>query len=749
MAGNIPNTSRTLYDATKAYGPMVLQQGVPVHDADVNEANDNIWIRGIHMMNHISLGLSRFPRVDSDGVPLTDSGFLIQEGTPTTNNFQITAGYACCYGVLVPNTYAMPPVDIDYEDQVMFTGTVYSVGAGAITDDDKYFETGHDLVGCIVHMLTGAEAGSDFVVTSRDSFTTLSLSGGTGSIAPTDTYEIYPPALTIPSGTDRDDSVYLMVWFDDINSNEDTAITDPGTGIEAVHASKIRMCVRVNEGSSSIPATGNAVLGTYGIRHMKLATLERLNGNAAITTAMIVEELNTKNSLRDLSAENVIFDTTVYSAQGYTLLELADRTVQGTVDQILGDLADSAGSTGGSVHIGQAAVTAYTPDTISAGTVHSAIQNLSSYVNDRVRLPHPDTTITAPVLVWRDHGITSDAAVTADTTSWYLIPQGTLGTSDGVAYVTGGYLSAGNIVTAPIGSPTKMSMTIFYGGGFINMTKNSPSGSFAYATAANWDAYFSSHSDGVSILGSGMAPSVWDLQGEDLNFTGNLEMWDGTIILKTTSEISHEVTSTTSPSRFLGGTGSLEPSIWMLDGSLWITSNCDWSGSAWTPVDNSTDATALVIATAGIIHYQKSSRPTTLPSSWGLAVWDSTMILGLNAADKGASEPYSYNCFASAGNVYEEVRYRLGGAFQMATTNETVWYWQSQGYNFRNRWDTAPSAIAIASTGSAYMATTGAIEIIASVDNWGFGMRLKTDTSGMFTNVGVEWYNAGSVVCYS
>jgi hypothetical protein len=195
----------------------------------------------------------------------------------------------------------------------MFSGTVDSVGAGNMTDTEKNWAAVHSLTGCRVLMTSGLENGNTFTITGLISATTVSLSGGTGTIAGTDTYDMYPPALTTPGGGDRDDLVYLMVFFDDIATEEDSIVTHPGTGVEAVHKSKIRSVVRVIENSTTMPTPTEANLISYGMRYLELGVLERLNGNANILTAMIVGEDNIRTSLSTIEASDIPFDDSVLS----------------------------------------------------------------------------------------------------------------------------------------------------------------------------------------------------------------------------------------------------------------------------------------------------------------------------------------------------------------------------------------------------------------------------------------------------
>lgn len=285
MPGNTPNISRDSFDATKSYDKVTLQQGVPIPDSDWNELNDVL-----RMAMLVSLG-----SLLHDGSPgyTVGNGFNAAQIDPSgaNNNFLIEAGWALVEGVLVPTTNDDPPEDMEYDssDNYLIAGTVTAIngGAGTITDAQQLFQSFHDLLStgnhgpCRVRMLTGAEAGNEFDVSAYTS-TTLTLSGGIGSIAVDDTFIVKPPALTTPGGTDRTDTIYLMVWWEDIASEEDPNIEHPGLGVETSHRSKRRWCVRVTEDSTTVPTT--PTFQAFSVRYLKLREMVRDAGTALIQT---------------------------------------------------------------------------------------------------------------------------------------------------------------------------------------------------------------------------------------------------------------------------------------------------------------------------------------------------------------------------------------------------------------------------------------------------------------------------------
>lgn len=518
MPGNIPNVSRNSFDFTKRYGPIALQQGVPVHDSDVNEMLDNIWIRGIQIANHTLVGDCRFAHTQLGGTKAANSGMqIIQHATTTTNDFTITDGWAMVGGVLVPSTPASPPVSFDYEDQIIFTGTVDSVGSGNLVDTEKNWNAGHSLVGCRVKMTSGTESGNTFTITGLVSATTISLSGGTGAIAATDTYDLYPPALTTPGGADRDDLVYLMVFFDDIATEEDSAITHPGTGVEAVHKSKITSVVRVLENSTTMPASTEANLLSYGIRYLELATLERSLGNANILTSMIINVENLRSSINELY---------------------------------------------GVVHSGSR-------DSLTAKSINDQIGDLLQYVNEKVYEPTVSPGSDG-VLLFRSHGDVLDAEVTPDTVSVYVNDQKYI-------VVVNGYFSSGQIVSG--NGAGRVYYRELGGLGIEAMSASLSAGTgINPGVPSSWETYIT-HGY-TSISGTAMNIDVGKIRLGSLDSyvkgsNANAGTASELLLLYESGQMVGAVT--TKCRIYFGGTSSGAPKFWIVYNAYW-----DQAAQKWT-----------------------------------------------------------------------------------------------------------------------------------------------------------------------
>lgn len=294
MADNAADISRDSFTFANFYDSVRLQDGVPIMDSDWNEMED---IRRIHEMLILIYGFGTDMQfTDSSGY----AGFE-PYGDDQSNDFPLRGGAAIVRGTLILSSAADPPAAFDYDsvtNNYSDCGIVTAVSGGSITDDYKKWQSlgsfGDALVpsayqgGARVVMTSGVENGNTFTVTAVPNNTQLTLSGGTGSIAPGDTYNVLPPALTTPGGS-RTDEVFLMVWWEDIAGDEDdnTPLIHPMIGIESCHRYKRKWAVRVTEGGTT-PANSGSIHG-FGIRYLKIAEIAR-TATATITNAMVTPE---------------------------------------------------------------------------------------------------------------------------------------------------------------------------------------------------------------------------------------------------------------------------------------------------------------------------------------------------------------------------------------------------------------------------------------------------------------------------
>ena len=285
-----PDTSRNIFDEDKRYFGSALQQGVPVFDWDVNETTDELkWFIMTNWRAFLGENLENgFRFQDSDG----NKGFEII-GDGTSNNFDINpaanVGAAIVKGRLVYfegqfayNQNSNTPVNYIIKGKI--TGIVENT-AGAdytLADTEKVLTANHDLDGATLRFTSGTLSGNEYVIDSRLSATTFQVLDDLSSAAVADSYVIKPRALSTPPGPGtQTDTIYLVTWFEDISSNEDSTLidltpVDTDLHVEPSHRKQLRWAVIANWTGSD----GTDILEDFFA--LELATIERPSAQANV-----------------------------------------------------------------------------------------------------------------------------------------------------------------------------------------------------------------------------------------------------------------------------------------------------------------------------------------------------------------------------------------------------------------------------------------------------------------------------------
>lgn len=338
MAGNTPIISRDSFSVGKRYTRLRVQSGTPVGDFDLNEMQD-IQRFALRLLADQLFGRGRVQNAAGE------SGFRIEQSSSPTNNFEIKAG-----SVLVSGQTVKGDADFDYEDDTanyLFEGVTRAVNTVSptqveIQDSDKKWIVAYDLPGCRIRHIP---SGDVFEITTRDSLTQITVDGEpAGSWQVGDAYRIFPPALTTPGGT-RTDEVYVEVFLDDFNENEDIDRIDPITGIETSHATKLAFAVRVKQNGST-PADTEATFGSdgTGVWREKLATIVRTG--STIVTAEITNEQHIKSVQQVSEDVREAFTSDNFPVEGApTLYTSLDERLEELADFIRADIAQAKGQT--------------------------------------------------------------------------------------------------------------------------------------------------------------------------------------------------------------------------------------------------------------------------------------------------------------------------------------------------------------------------------------------------------------------
>lgn len=641
MSGNTPNVSRDSFDISKLYQSIRLQQGVPIVDSDWNEESD---VQNINLQLAVQqlLGNGRYPAVVNDITP----GYQIEESVANNlNNFRVSAGWASLYGAIVPTIYGDPPTFLEYEQSTnyLFTGEVSSVGGGSVVDLNMFWEAGHLLPGCKFTMLSGAAIGTTFAISALDSATSLSLSGGTGAIAPGDNYRIWPPDLVKPpiAGGTRTDEVYLMVWFDDINSDQDSNIENPALGVECSHRTQVRWCIRVAEDGTT-PVTSSR--HGYGIRYMKLAPVVREENDDEITTSMITNE------------------------------------PASFVPALLGS---QDASTPGAGVVGNGAISG-SPNTISAGYLSSQLGDLLLLINTREQNQSAAAS-SSWVKIWQSDNA-GDGGASKNTQYIYFSDKGWI-------LLTGGYLTAGGTVTANSGDDAASVASLYIGkvdgfglpytNGTMTLHKAAATSGTTWGlfTLSSWTSYTADvegaiiRNDVIQSLGTvSVAEENAFIEVGKGNVDGN-DLWKK--ILGTSA-------------------GSLSSYMYIgQNGIFRLGFGCYWdeSASTWKSVAPSITAVMLSVGSNGIIMYRMDVDNALHATGWTDLEWGTEIDFlqtSIFAGDDGADDEDVYSCAMVRGEVYDRVPFytRL-----FNDTGSTGIMYMGESCNFHQMWYLPPTSV--------------------------------------------------------
>ncbi len=239
-----------IFNPSKRY-MMQYQKGVALGDSELRELNEICYSLTRQLVyNNMGNGSS------------TNDGFKVeQSGGTSTNNFTIKGG----------------------------DGTVN--GAGVLFVD-----------GYILFLR------SDIEYNEQDD---------TGTIVDDDFTETAIPALTTPSSGARTDEVYVDMYFAEVSADlgseyQDTDLMIAGVGSATANRVRQVQDIRVAQGTTT-PASGADLNGIYHWR-TKIATLERLNGNSQILTAMITDNrkiITSMGSLSSFNPEQILFGSAI------------------------------------------------------------------------------------------------------------------------------------------------------------------------------------------------------------------------------------------------------------------------------------------------------------------------------------------------------------------------------------------------------------------------------------------------------
>ncbi len=290
MGSDTTSISRNMYDENKRYLYHKLQEGVPWVDADENDGRTGLF-------NYTRRLISSFI---GDGAP--NDGFKVV-GTSAANSFTVKGGDGTGLGAGRFYLKGLPGI--------LFGDTTY-VNSGGDEDDRAIYTVTTGLTATVltdssanytVNELAGRELnpdvtqGTTFTVISNTA-TTITTAGDMTSVA--STLDHYRVDLSTPGGN-RTDAVYVNMYIDEIDGTDDPNLKhNLGGLIEAQVRFGLIQSIFVREGDAS-PFTDYVDSDGKQHRVFRIATINRLAGNALITPGMVVDLRPSISTLESLS----------------------------------------------------------------------------------------------------------------------------------------------------------------------------------------------------------------------------------------------------------------------------------------------------------------------------------------------------------------------------------------------------------------------------------------------------------------
>jgi hypothetical protein len=202
---------------------------------------------------------------------------------------------------------------------------------------------------------------------------------------------------------------------------------------------------------------------------------------------------------------------------------------------------------------------------------------------------------------------------------------------------------------------------------------------------------------------------------------------------------------------FSGPTSSTMASIYYdSGGSIIIVRNAYWNKNTelWNAASVSYNAQGLMISGSGISVLYKS-KDDGIAGGWtdgaGGGGWTSGFKFGHSAASESADSKDCLACAEIEGEMYEKLIYSLS-VNNPTLVNDNDERWTSQGLNFRNKWDTAPSTLFVVVVSSANWTVDPVSSVTgdAAADKWGFRVSGYSDV----LDAGESANSVGYVECY-
>lgn len=275
--------SRNMYDEAKRYVETVLQEGVPLVDADYNDQMDSFYTQLRRVIsNSIGDGARGVAFQITQNIANLINDFLILGGVDGDDGPEELFVKGFQAQLQATETYLIdgntaPVSSAIIGNQLIDTAANYTPGS---------------LVGKVL-VPDLSDPGTFFTITANTD-TTITCGLLDNLAAGANAGDFYRVKLTTPTaGPARLDLVYLDVYLDEINATEDPDLMHniDGIDVEAMLRKKLVQRVFVEEGITLPITLPSGYTDADGNRHVQLplATILRPGGNSQILNSMITD----------------------------------------------------------------------------------------------------------------------------------------------------------------------------------------------------------------------------------------------------------------------------------------------------------------------------------------------------------------------------------------------------------------------------------------------------------------------------
>lgn len=474
------------------------------------------------------------------------------------------------------------------------------------------------------------------------------------------------------------------------NKPEKTTVLSQPTFVDytSLSANKIQLTGKIVYVGLGIVGTANDFLSLRAYQDMK--TPLKSATNVLYKISAIYDSTDDHELIPSSEADTEGFYTSpwVYISTSYTgdlSILYGEKSTLDTLDQTPASaisLAMAFLENHGDNILGKAI--ADSPDSLTAGTVTEQVTATLGLINDRIETINPNGS-TTPVLLWRSHGVTSDANVTPETVSIYFADWN-------FCIIIGGYVSGldvGDMFVFTSGNDAGNVTVYLFGDTNYNGVTNVLSAGTAFESDdSNW-ATFILENNNVNLSGRSeheairieqgllhLYPDSWILGSDPIasSATEMLLLFESGVMSSTDTKVRI----------YFGSIGTSTAYFWITFNAAWV-----YLTQKWTPDAETVDAYAVCMSKSGI-YFSRNDNDNTA-KSWGYdpnTGWPAALRFFTPTVSAGTNTTYSY---PTASGLLSERLTAHSFVNNARSTTDTAVRYVTCNCQYRTRWISPPT----------------------------------------------------------